>query len=130
MRNEKEYSLKYAGMRILKSIQEYLKVEDPGEAALYPIKVPSELLYHVTKLRSPEESDRVVHAIFRLGLKVWADKFFEEVFGSPKELEGFIEVMKREGLKREGSKKAAPAAVPIFRVSRPSGTVRKEKDLL
>jgi hypothetical protein len=122
MRDEKEYSLKYAGMRILKSIQEYLKIEDPGEAALYPIKVPSELLYQITNLQSPEESDRVVHAIFRLGLKVWADKFFEEVFGSAKELEGFIEVMKKEGHEDR------PGGVPVSRVARPSREFQKGPD--
>ena len=125
MLDEQEYNLKYVGMRILKSVQEYLKVEDPDEAALYPIKVPGELLYHFAELRSTEEADRVVHTIFRLGLKLWADKFFEEVFGSTKELEGFIGIIKKSG--HEGKK---PIPVASSRTSRPSGTFRKEQDRL
>ena len=125
MLDEQEYNLKYVGMRILKSVQEYLKVEDPDEAALYPIKVPGELLYHFARLRSTEEADRVVHTIFRLGLKLWADKFFEEVFGSAKELEGFIGIMKKAG---HGGEK--PSAAVTSRVFRPSRTSRKEQDRL
>ena len=94
-----EQDLKYVSMRILKSIQEYLKAEDPGEAALYPIKVPGELVYHIAKLQSPEDVDRLIHNIFRHGLKLWADKLFEEAFGSAKELESFIDLIKNQGPK-------------------------------
>jgi len=84
-----------------------------------------ELLYHIAELRSTEEADRVVHTLFRLGLKLWADKFFEEVFGSAKELEGFIGIMKKAG---HGGEK--PSAAVTSRVFRPSRTSRKEQDRL
>jgi hypothetical protein len=115
-----EHHLKYVSMRILKSIQEYLKAEDPGAADVYPIKVPSELLYHIAKIQGTEQVDRLVHSIFRHGLRLWADKLFEEVFGSTKELEGFIDLIINEGPKGDRDR-----AVSVSRNSRSPKTLPK-----
>ncbi len=93
--DQQEYNLKYVSMRILKSIQEYLKAEEPGNGASYTIKVPDELLYYIAKMQSRDEADRIIYAIFRQGLKLWADKLFDEVFGSGKKLESFIDLIQK-----------------------------------
>ena len=92
--NEEEYNSKYLALRILKSIQEYLKTESTSETAVYPIKVPDDLLYQVLKLQGPEEADKLIDHIFKLGLDLWSDKIFSDKFGSPQKLEEFIELVK------------------------------------
>jgi len=84
--DKKEHDLKYASLKILKSVQEYLKAEDPEDAALYPIKVPGDLLAQFVSLHGTDDTDKVIHAIFRLGLSLWADKLYQEVFGSTQRL--------------------------------------------
>jgi len=93
--DEKEYNTKYVNLRILKSIQEYLKSEDESPSAVYPIKVPDDLLYQVVKLQGTENADQLIHHIFELGLKIWSEKLYHEVFGSQENLEEFIELVKR-----------------------------------
>ena len=92
--NEEEYNRKYATLRILKSIQEYLKVDSTSATAVYPIKVPDDLLIQVLKLQGPEEADNLVHHIFKLGLNFWSEKIFSDVFGSSHQLEEFVELVK------------------------------------
>jgi hypothetical protein len=94
--DEAEYNLKYANLRILKSIQEYLKDENISATAVYPINVPDDLLYQVLKLHGAEKADKLVHYIFKIGLNVWSEKIFSDVFGSQKSLEEFIEIVKRK----------------------------------
>ena len=93
--DEKEYNTKYVNLRILKSIQEYLKSEDESPSAVYPIKVPDDLLYQVVKLQGTENADQLIHHIFELGLKIWSEKLYHEAFGSHENLEEFIELVKR-----------------------------------
>lgn len=100
--NEEEYNRKYSTLRILKSVQEYQKTESPSGTAVYPIKVPDDLLIQVLKLKGPEEADKLIHHIFRLGLSIWSEKVFSDVFGSPQELEEFVELVKSRT--REGKK--------------------------
>jgi hypothetical protein len=45
--DQEEYDRKYVNLRVLKSIQEYLKTEGDLSTAVYPIKVPQDLLYQV-----------------------------------------------------------------------------------
>jgi len=94
MDNE-EYKRKYINLRILKNIQEYLK---PGEkntpTSVYPIKVPDELLYQVLKYQGPVVVDQLIHHIFELGLASWSERLFEDIFGSSKNLEDFLELIK------------------------------------
>jgi len=92
--DEEEYQNKYMNLRILKSVQEYLKSDTETSTAVYPMRIPEDLLYQMLKLQGPEKADKVVHRIFRLGLAAWSEKLFTDVFGSQKSLEEFIKIMK------------------------------------
>lgn len=93
--DEEEYNRKYAHLRILKSIQEYLKSEGNSPTAVYPITVPDELLYQVLKSEGSESIDKLIHEIFKIGLNVWSERFYSEHFGSEEDLEDFIELVKK-----------------------------------
>ena len=93
--HDEEFKRKYSNLRILKSIQEYLAADGQNATAVYPIKVPDELLYQTTKIEGAERADRLIHRIFRLGLNIWSDKLYREEFGSQKELEEFIQLVKQ-----------------------------------
>ena len=93
--DEEEYKTKYVNLRILKSVQEYLKSGENAPTAVYPIKVPDDLLYQVVKVQGTENADQLIHHIFELGLKIWSEKLYHEAFGSQENLEEFIELVKR-----------------------------------
>lgn len=98
--DEAEYKGKYINLRILKSIQEYLKKNgSTSSTAVYPIKVPDELLYQVLKLEGPENADKLIHDIFELGLTLWSEQLYDDVFGSEQNLEEFIELVKKRNKK-------------------------------
>jgi hypothetical protein len=92
--DEEEYTKKYVPLRILKSIQAYLKDGDLGHTAVYPINVPEDLLLQVLQHYGSKPLDDLIHEIFRIGLRAWAEDLFTEVFGSTKDLETFIEEVK------------------------------------
>ncbi|MBU2499119.1 MAG: DUF4122 domain-containing protein [Proteobacteria bacterium] len=92
--DEEEYKAKYMNLRILKGIQEYLKSDVNSSTAVYPMRIPDDLLYQVLKLQGPDKVDKIVHHIFKIGLTVWSEKLYSEVFGSEESLENFIEIMK------------------------------------
>jgi len=93
--DEEEYNRKYVNLRILKSVQEYLKSDVDSQTAVYPIKVPDDLLYQVIKSQGVENADRLIHHIFDLGLTVWSDKLYNDEFGSEQSLEEFIQLVKK-----------------------------------
>jgi hypothetical protein len=93
--DEEEYIEKYAKLRILKSIQEYLRPGSESATAVYPIKVPQDLLYQVLKSEGAESADKLIHKIFRIGLTFWSERFYTESFGSQEKLEKFIELVKK-----------------------------------
>lgn len=93
--DEEEYNTKYVNLRILKSIQEYLKSEEGASTAVFPIRVPDELVYQVLKIQGTENVDRLIHQIFRTGLTLWSERLYSEVFGSQERLEAFIELVKK-----------------------------------
>jgi len=93
--DQEEFDRKYVNLRVLKSIQEYTKSEGASSAAVYPIRVPEDLLYQVLKLQGPENVDKLIHHIFRLGLDIWSEEFFTEAFGSQKSLEQFIDTVRK-----------------------------------
>ena len=93
--DEEEYNTKYINLRILKSIQEYLKSEDNSPTSVFPINVPEDLLLQILKFNGPESSDRLIHHIFKLGLTLWSEKLFAETFGSRRTLEEFIVLLKK-----------------------------------
>ncbi|MBW2030940.1 MAG: hypothetical protein JRJ31_17915 [Deltaproteobacteria bacterium] len=93
--DEEEFNFKYTNLRILKSAQEYLKSVEESPTALYPIKVPDDLLYQLVRMHGVEKTDRIIHHIFELGLSLWSEKVYREAFGSNKDLERFIEMVKR-----------------------------------
>jgi hypothetical protein len=95
--DEEEYRSKYVNLRILKSIQEYLKPKGDSSAALYPIEVPKDFLYQAARLQGAENADRLIHEIFELGLTLWSEKLYHDVFGSEENLEAFIELVKERG---------------------------------
>ena len=92
--DEREYKEKYANLRILKSIQEYLKSENNPSTSVYPIKVPEDLLIQVLKIQGAEKTDDLIHHIFKLGLTLWSEKLYDDAFGSPVALSSFIKMVK------------------------------------
>ncbi|MDD5205254.1 MAG: hypothetical protein PHS17_07520 [Desulfobacterales bacterium] len=93
--DEEEYRIKYSNLRILKSIQEYLKAEEgESQTALFPIRVPDDLLCQVVQLQGTESADELIHQIFRVGLTIWSERLYQDVFGSQRNLEEFIELVK------------------------------------
>ena len=93
--DDKEYKKKYVNLRVLKSVQEYLIPDSTSPTAVYPIKVPDDLLYQVLKLQGPEKVDTLIHHIFRVGLNIWSEQLYNDVFGSEENLEEFIELVKK-----------------------------------
>jgi hypothetical protein len=93
--DEAEYKRKYANLRVLKDVQDYLKRDDEGSGTVYPVRVPHELVYQMLKLRSADHVDQLIHQIFRLGLTQWSERLYESEFGSEEGLERFIELMKK-----------------------------------
>jgi hypothetical protein len=94
--DEEEFQRKYYYLRILKSVQEYLKADTNAAAAVYPVRVPEALLYQLVKSEGPESADQLIHKIFKIGLTVWSEKMYQEVFGSQENLETFIELLKKK----------------------------------
>ncbi|MBW1707079.1 MAG: hypothetical protein JRJ86_18290 [Deltaproteobacteria bacterium] len=99
--DEEEYSWKYANLRVLKSVQDFIKKESTSTTAVYPINVPDDLLYQVLKLQGPHNVDQLISHIFKLGLTFWSEKLYNDVFGSEQRLEEFIELVKRRNIKSE-----------------------------
>jgi len=99
--DEEEYTSKYLNLKILKCVQEYLKSDESNDTAVYPIRVPDELLYQTLKLKGPKNADSVVHHIFKLGLSVWSEKVYDTVFGSQESLEEFVELVKNKNKEDE-----------------------------
>jgi hypothetical protein len=93
--DEKEYKRKYVNLRVLKSVQDYLKADTTTPNAVYPISVPEDLLYQALKLQGAENADELVHYIFKLGLTLWSEKLFNDEFGSEQSLENFIELVRK-----------------------------------
>lgn len=99
--DDEEYTNKYVNLRILKSIQEFLKSRDANHTTVYPIKVPDDLLYQLVKMKGAKGADSVIHQIFRLGLSIWSEKLYSTVFGSQSNLEDFIELVKKRNKEDE-----------------------------
>jgi hypothetical protein len=93
--DEEEFKTKYVHLRILKSIQQYLKADTEEGAAVYPIRVPDDLLYQLVKLHGADMADKTIHQIFQLGLTAWSEKLYNEVFGTQRSLESFIDLLKK-----------------------------------
>ena len=99
--DEEEYSRKFVNLRILKGIRDYLKSENDSPTAVYPIRVPNELLYQVLRLQGSKSSDELIHHIFKLGLTLWSENIYKNVFGSEQSLEEFIELVKKRNRERK-----------------------------
>lgn len=99
--DEEEYTNKYINLRVLKSIQEYLKADDNNHTAVYPIRVPDDLLYQTLKSKGAKNADSIIHHIFKLGLTIWSEKLYDTVFGSQQSLQEFIELVKKRTKKEE-----------------------------
>jgi hypothetical protein len=99
--DEEEYTNKYINLRVLKSIQEYLKADDNNHTAVYPIRVPDDLLYQTLKSKGAKNADSIIHHIFKLGLTIWSEKLYDTVFGSQESLQEFIELVKKRNKKEE-----------------------------
>lgn len=99
--DQEEFDRNYVNLKVLKSIQEYTKSEGASSAAVYPIRVPEELLYQVLKLQGPDNADKLIHHIFRLGLDIWSDEFFTEAFGTKEKLEEFIKLVRKRNRGKE-----------------------------
>ena len=100
--NDEEYNKKLSELLVLKSIQEYQNSDSARGAALYPIRVPDDLLYEALKFHGPENTDNLIHHIFRLGLDLWGEEFFNNAFGTKQNLERFIELLKDRKKKEKG----------------------------
>ena len=99
--DEEEFQRKYVNLRILKNIQEYLKEDNTSSTAVYPIRVPEDFLYQALKQQGADNVDKLIHYIFKLGLTSWNDKLFDDVFGSEKSLEEFIELVRKRNRKKK-----------------------------
>jgi hypothetical protein len=97
--DEAEFNKKFSNLRILKSIQEYLKSESDAQASVYPIKVPDELLLQSLKIQGAENADELINYVFKLGLTIWSEKLYQDEFGTTSALSSFIEVVKRRNKK-------------------------------
>ncbi|MBN2060924.1 MAG: hypothetical protein JW882_10985 [Deltaproteobacteria bacterium] len=95
MDNE-EYNTKYINLRILKSIQEYLKADNDSQTSVYPISVPDELLLQILKFQGARNADQLIHDIFKLGLEIWSEELFQGTFGSTDSLKSFINLLKKQ----------------------------------
>ena len=93
--DEREYHRKYVNLRILKSIQDYLKDDDSDAFALHPMRVPGELLYQMVKLQGAEDADELIHQIFKMGLSIWSERLYTDEFGSERRLQEFIDLVRR-----------------------------------
>jgi len=92
--DEIEYKKKYSNLRILKSIQEYLKSDNDAPISVYPIKVPDDLLLQSLKTQGAENADALINYIFKLGLTIWSEKLYQDEFGTTSALSSFIDVVK------------------------------------
>lgn len=92
--DELEYKKKYSNLRILKSIQEYLKSETDAPTSVYPIKIPDDLLLQSLKSQGAENADDLINYIFKLGLTIWSEKLYQDEFGTTTALSSFIDVVK------------------------------------
>lgn len=97
--DEQEFQKKYADLRILKGVQEYLKSEADTSSAVYPIRIPQELLYQLLRSQGPEDADQVIHQIFKIGLSVWSEHLFSTTFGNERSLKEFIELVRERNRK-------------------------------
>jgi len=91
---EAEYNKKYSNLRILKSIQEYLKSDKDARTSVYPIKVPDDLLLQSLKYQGAENADDLINYIFKLGLTIWSEKLYQDEFGTTSALTSFIDIVK------------------------------------
>lgn len=92
---QREFDKKVINLKILKSVQEYMKNEGDQNTALYPIRVPNDFLVQILKMQGPDNVDKLIHHIFRLGLEIWSDDFFSHAFGSQEDLQQFIDQVKQ-----------------------------------
>jgi hypothetical protein len=92
--DEVEFNNKYMNLRILKSVQDYQKSETDSSTSVYPIKVPDDLLLQILKTQGPKQADELIHHIFNLGLTIWSEKLYSDVFGSPDALKAFIKIVR------------------------------------
>jgi hypothetical protein len=90
-----EFDKKYSNLRILKSVQEYFKSDTATPTAVYPIRVPDDLLYQFLQRQGSEKTDELIHDIFKTGLTIWSEKLYTEAFGTQENLEAFIEMVKK-----------------------------------
>lgn len=97
--DEREFQKKYSDLRILKGIQEYLKSETDTGTAVYPIRIPQELLYQLLRSHGAEDADQVIHQIFKIGLSVWSEHLFSTTFGNERSLKEFIELVRERNRK-------------------------------
>ena len=93
--DEEEYKKKYVNLRILKSAQDYLNSESGSSTSVYPIRIPDDLLLQVLKFQGPKSADDLIHHIFTMGLSLWTENLYNNVFGSPDALSSFIEIVKK-----------------------------------
>lgn len=103
--DEQEFRKKYINLRVLKSAQDYLHDSGETPTAVYPIRVPEDLMYQVLKLHGPEHVDKLLHEIFMQGLKVWSEAVYQAVFGSEEDLQEFIETMKHRSEEKTSENK-------------------------
>ncbi len=99
--DEDEYTSKYMNLRVLKSVQEYLKTDDNDHTTVYPMRIPDEVLYQTLKSKGAKSADNLIHHIFKLGLTIWSERLYNAVFGSQQSLEEFIELVKKRTKEEE-----------------------------
>jgi hypothetical protein len=88
---------KYVALKILKSIQEYLTSDNHETDAVYPIQVPRDLLIQIVKYHGSRIADELINEMFQVGLKVWAEQFYLDVFEPPENPDPFLDEARWNG---------------------------------
>jgi hypothetical protein len=76
-----------------------MKTDGSSPTAVYPILLPREFLYRILELQGVESADQVINHIFKLGLSLWSEALYHEVFGSERDLEEFIRMVNKRNEK-------------------------------
>jgi hypothetical protein len=93
--DKEEYHTKYKNLRVLKSIQEYLKSGNDSQTSVYPISVPEDMLLQILKSQGAQGADQLIHHVFKLGLKIWSEELYQKTFGSTDSLRHFVDLLKK-----------------------------------
>ena len=92
--DDKEFRKKYVNLRVLKSSRDFLGKKTGDSKSVYPVNVPEDMMYQLLSSDGPEGLDKTMNRIFKLGLSLWSEELYKDVFGDERSLEEFIELLR------------------------------------